>query len=131
MVTEMLLGKVEDKFSFREKVFTHQLGEERIVHYPLIDHHSYWKVYKQKMYFLASHAYWNPRSQEQLDRLNQIVAEKQATMRIIVRDMTWFNAGKARQVFIFGFDDKDVIEAILSLPYSYFDSRCSPPEDIQ
>lgn len=93
--------------------------------YPFLDHDETYQCFDKC--FVVSHAYWSERSEQQLGRLTEVVSINNPRMRIVTRDATWSNLpSEFKQVFIFGFDDENVIQELLALPYHTFDSRCTP-----
>lgn len=102
---------------------------ERRMRYPLIDHDTVYKVVgsdrSKNAYFLVSHPYWDESSEEQLQDLLKISSEN--NIKVVTRDGLWGARKHAiKQVFIFGANvDAD---RVLSLPYDFFDDRCSAPE---
>ena len=91
-----------------------------ILRYPLIDHESFHKVVRGGR-LLVSHAYWCDRAEEQLRRYEE---QKPAGVNIMMRPAAWYPGieNNFKQVFIY--EDGVDIDAILRLPYDYFDKRC-------
>lgn len=110
-----------------EMIRERKSGARSFLEYPLLDHDETYK-WEDKC-FVVSHAYWSERSEEQLRRLMEEVGNGiNPRVRVVTRDATWSNLPHLfKQVFIFGFDDEDVIQELLALPYHAFDSRCAAP----
>ena len=95
--------------------------------YPLIDHESRWRVIGggrgPSAEMIVSHSYPNEESMEQLKQL-ELKVEGTGCV-VVARDAMWDGKHDIKQVFIMG--SNVPLGDVLSLPYDFFDDRCSSP----